>query len=277
MRIANTRPEQTVNLKQYPIAGGEPGLRQELIAACQKMYARSGLCEFPDFILPGALDELAAEANSFSRHAYFCNRSHNAYLGHGKPSGDSSQVETKMQATFVGSVPYDRIEPDSLINRLYQWDTLKDFIAAVLGRQTLYRFCDPFGACSINVFVDGGEHGWHFDESEFTITLMLQPPEAGGEFEYVAKIRGSDNERHIVADILDGGREDVVKLAFTPGTLLIFGGRETLHRVTKVHGTRPRLVPVFCYSEQPGMENSESVRKLFWGRSNPHKAGVNYE
>ena len=27
---------------------------------------------------------------------------------------------------------------------------------------------DPLGACSVNVFVDGGEHGWHFDESEFT-------------------------------------------------------------------------------------------------------------
>ena len=82
------------------------------------------------------------------------------------------------------------------------------------------------------------------------------------------KSGGLNNEENIVSDVLDGNRRDVVNLAFTPGTLLIFGGRQTLHRVTRVGGSRPRLVPIFCYSESPGMGNSESVRKLFWGRSN---------
>ena len=64
----------------------------------------------------------------------------------------------------------------------------------------------------------------------------------------------------------------IVTLPFTPGTLLIFGGQKTLHRVTRVHGPRPRLVPVLCYSEAPGMQNSPAVRKLFWGRANPGDA-----
>jgi hypothetical protein len=152
---------------------------------------------------------------------------------------------------------------------LYQWDPLKEFIGHVLGKESFHRFADPFGACSVNVFVNGGQHGWHFDESEFTVTLLLQAPETGGEFEYVPMIRGVENEKEIVRNILDGGRENVVKLPFTPGTLLIFGGRQTLHRVTRIRGEKPRLVPVLCYSETPGMENSESVRKLFWGRANP--------
>ena len=119
----------------------------------------------------------------------------------------------------------------------------------------------------MNVFVDGGEHGWHFDESEFTVTLMLQAPELGGSFEYVPRIRGSEDEEAIVATVLDGDRERVLELPFTAGTLLIFGGRQTLHRVTRVGGSRPRLVPVLTYAEGPGLVNSEAVRMLFWGRT----------
>ncbi len=28
-----------------------------------------------------------------------------------------------------------------------------------------------------------------------------------------------------------------------------------------------RLVPVLCFAEQKNLQNSETVRKLFWGRS----------
>ena len=118
--------------------------------------------------------------------------------------------------------------------------------------------------------------GAAFAESEFTVTLMLQPPEIGGTFEYVPQIRGRDDEKQLVTDVLDGNRDGVVELPFTPGTLLIFGGNQTIHRVTRVQGKRPRLVPVLCFSETPNQKNSETVRKLFWGRSGPDddQAGV---
>ncbi|MGB1012134.1 MAG: HalD/BesD family halogenase, partial [Thiolinea sp.] len=184
-------------------------------------------------------------------------------------------IARRQEQTFVGSVPYDRIDRQSRLNALYEWDALKDFIAYVLGKDTFHRFADPFGACSINVFVDGGEHGWHFDESEFTVTLMLQPPEKGGTFEYLPLIRGLENEKELVAGVLDGKRDGVVELPFTAGTLLIFGGRQTIHRVTRVEGERPRLVPVLCYSETPNLQNSETVRQLFWGRRGPDDEPTN--
>ena len=80
-------------------------------------------------------------------------------------------------------------------------------------------------------------------------------------------IRGLDNEREIVGGVLEGSRDGVMQLPFAPGTLLIFGGRQTIHRVTRVSGATPRLVPVLCYAEQPDLVNSEQVRKLFWGRA----------
>ena len=203
--------------------------------------------------------------------------SHNVYLAqndpeHGDPGGPARDVTERHERTFVGSVPYDRMGEDSSLRRLYLWDPLKDFVGAVLGKPRLHRFADPLGACSINVFVNGGEHAWHFDESEFTVTLMLQAPESGGSFEIVPRIRGRADENAMVAAVLDGDRGHVVELPFTAGALLIFGGRQTLHRVTRVGGARPRLVPVLTYAEGPGLKNSEAVRKLFWGRTGTQSA-----
>jgi hypothetical protein len=52
----------------------------------------------------------------------------------------------------------------------------------------LYRSADPLDALEIAIFGDGDELGWHFDNSEFSVTVMYQQAEAGGHFDY----RGDD-------------------------------------------------------------------------------------
>jgi hypothetical protein len=258
---------EMVNLARYPIADLNSVEGVEFAEQCRQQYLETGLCMLPDFITADAQQILTAEANSISGLAYFCKSTHNAYLTDDDSNLPPDDVGRRQEQTFVGSVPYDQIAQDSSLRRLYQWDPLKDFIGYVLDKSEFYRFADPLGACSINVFVDGGEHGWHFDESEFTVTLMLQAPESGGAFEYVPQIRGKPDEKKIVASILDGNRSQVVELPFSAGTLLIFGGSQTIHRVTRVHGKRPRLVPVLSFAEQEDAKNSEAVRELFWGRT----------
>ena len=273
--VVETDPASMVDLERYPIASLTTSAGGEFADRCREEYLATGLCMLPGFIRPTALEALAEEANAVSDRAYFCDSTHNAYLTDQDETLPLESVERRQEKTFVGSVAYDHLRDSGYLKSLYLWDPLKNFIGHVLGKESFYRFEDPLGACSINVFVRGGEHGWHFDESEYTVTLMLQPPQQGGAFEYVPLIRGLQNEKQIVADILDGDRSGVVELPFTPGTLLIFGGRQTIHRVTRVEGHQPRLVPVLCYSEQPGMKNSDAVRKLFWGRtgSERHAAG----
>lgn len=263
-----------VNLQRYPIADLENTEGRAFADQCRQRYLETGLCMLPDFITQEAHEILAEEANSISDQAYFCKSTHNAYLTEDDPNLPAGDVALRQEQTYVGSVPYDQIAEDAYLRQLYCWDPLKDFIGYVLGKSEFYRFADPLGACSINVFVDGGEHGWHFDESEFTVTLMLQAPESGGAFEYVPQIRGAANEKEIVDGVLDGDRSQVVELPFRAGTLLIFGGQQTIHRVTRVSGKRPRLVPVLCYSEQEDLKNSEAVRKLFWGRSGDEEARI---
>ena len=262
-------PAQMVDLLRYPIEDITSTKGAAFADSCRQHYLQSGLCALPDFINPPSLDALRGEANRESDKAFFCDSTHNAYLTQADPHLPSDDIAKHQESTIVGSVAFDELGDDALLRKLYLWDPLKDFIGHVLGKPSLYRFADPLGACSINVFVNGGKHGWHFDESEFTVTLMLQQPRHGGSFEYVPRIRGLPNERQIVASVLRGGRDHVLELPFNPGTLLIFGGSLTLHRVTVVTGNLKRLVPVLCYSEQTNQKYSDAVRTLFWGRAKP--------
>ena len=154
------------------------------------------------------------------------------YLDEVSPDSPSDDIAARRVRTFVGSISCDRLKEDSSLRCLYRWDPLKDFIGAVLGKPRLHRFADPLDACSVNVYVDGGELGWHFDASEFSVTLLVQSTETGGAFEYVPGIRGRADEISIVEAVLDGDRRQVRELpVLRPCT-----------GVTRVSGAQPRLV-----------------------------------
>ena len=57
----------------------------------------------------------------------------------------------------------------------------------------------------------------------------------------------SDNE----LSIIDNQDEDIISLAQNPGTLAIFNGSNSLHRVAPVAGNSERIVAVLSYSEVP--------------------------
>lgn len=263
----STDATDIVDLSRYPIADTNSAESSACTAQHRQDFLANGLSILPDFVKPDALQILVDEGNAVAKQAYFCRNTHNAYLTDDDSDLPADDAARRQEATFVGSVAYDLLGNGSSLKRLYLWEPLRHFVGAVLGKNEFYRLADPLGACSINVFVDGGQHGWHFDESEFSVTLMMQQPTIGGAFEYVTGIRGHDDEKKLLQDILDGDRRNIVQLPFTPGTLLIFGGRQTIHRVTQVRGSIPRLVPVLCYSDTANRSNSETVRKLFWGRT----------
>jgi len=155
----NVDASSMIDLTKYPISDLSAQHSRAFADQCRDQYVQTGLCMLPGFIVPAALDALATEASGFSEKAYFCKSSHNAYLNDGDSSADNNDASNRQEQTFVGSVAYDYITAESRLRQLYQWDPLKDFIGYVLRKSPFYRFADPFGACSINVFVEGGEHG----------------------------------------------------------------------------------------------------------------------
>ena len=97
---------------------------------------------------------------------------------------------------------------------------------------------------------------------------MIQSPVDGGRFEYVKDVRNADNgemsyER--VGNILDGN-EPVQQLQMDAGTLVLFRGRNSIHRVTPTIGDTTRMLVVRAYNTEPGIALSESARMTFYGR-----------
>ncbi len=89
---------------------------------------------------------------------------------------------------------------------LYDWPPFADFLAATMGKLTLYRMDDAMVArVNVQASRDGEALNWHFDRSEFTTTVLLQPPQIGGELEYRSDLRTADNPNYDgVAALLRG-------------------------------------------------------------------------
>ena len=99
---------------------------------------------------------------------------------------------------------------------------------------------------------------------------MIQSSDKGGEFEYVSKGRNfSENyiDKSYIKDILD--RKILPQKAdVDAGTLILFYGRNYLHRVTPVESKKPRILVTLNYNEEEGTMLSENARLTFFGRIN---------
>jgi hypothetical protein len=51
-----------------------------------------------------------------------------------------------------------------------------------------------------------------------------------------------------------------------PGTLVMFRGRNSIHRVTPTSGDICRILVVFAYNAEPDIALSEAARMTFFGR-----------
>ena len=52
-----------------------------------------------------------------------------------------------------------------------------------------------------------------------------------------------------------------------PGTLNVFRGKNTLHRVTPIQGGRERIVAVLSYFEHPAVRFTDEDNLEFYGRT----------
>ncbi|MDX1514093.1 MAG: hypothetical protein R3174_10165 [Gammaproteobacteria bacterium] len=261
-------PANHINLAKYPLnrLGSPEGAR--LIALCHKRLARTGVCHLKQFLNPAGLEVMVEEAHAAAPGAHFRRGTHNAYMEPDDGAWPADHPRRLAMESSVASVPYDHLAPDSALRALYEWNPLVSFMGAVFGDQKLYRLVDHLGALSINIFRDGDRQGWHFSDSEYTTTLMLQSAEAGGEFEYVPGTGSANNEADyaVISRILRDEHNEVRRVPFAPGDLLVFAGSAAIHRVTEVRGSTPRMVAVLCFSTRTNAVHSDEVRRLYWGR-----------
>jgi hypothetical protein len=267
-RVSPPAPEALVDLARYPVGEltGRDG--RALVDRCRRQLAESGACELPGFLTPTAVTALAEEAQTLAAFAHRSRVEGTCYLDFPDETYPDGHPRRVVGPNALGAVAYDQFPPDSGLRALYEWGPLRKFAAAALQKPELFPYADPLGALNLAVMTDGDELAWHFDQTDFVVSLSLVPADCGGAFEYAPRLRGPDEERYdAVESVLAGDTTPVRHLPMIPGTLLLFEGRYSLHRVTPVEGEGARLVALLAYDTKPGTTSSELLRLVRYGRS----------
>lgn len=254
---------EIVDLNAYPIT--DPDFRD----ACRQKIDRDGLLEMPAFVLPPAIAAIQAEGMANENRVYAKTENHTVYLSPRDSRLPPDHARNRLVQSSKGCLTDDQVPQNSALRTLYNSDAFREFLCDVLGESRLYEYADPLSSINLHFAKTGQELGWHFDNSSFAITLMVQAPERGGAFEYVKDVRDADaGEMNYAAvdNILDG-KTQVSTLDAQAGTLVFFRGRNSMHRVTPNQGDRTRILAVLAYNTEPGIALSESARMTFYGRT----------
>jgi hypothetical protein len=259
---------ELVDVDRYPVHEPSSARGRELVDACHEALRSDGAVKLDGFLRPDAVARLAEDARRLAELGYPNDEQHNVYFS----AIDESLPEHDPRRILVRSaqkaVAMDLLPSDFGARRVYEADEMTRFVGAVVDIDPLYRSADPLDGCNITVYERGDELGWHFDQSEFSVTLMIQRAERGGDFEYVPMIRTPDDERYdAVRDVLLGAPDGVKQLISEPGTLAFFRGRYSLHRVPPVEGETPRMNSVLTYSREPDHRLNEMAQKIYYGRT----------
>ncbi|MCB0403263.1 MAG: hypothetical protein KDD51_00655 [Bdellovibrionales bacterium] len=264
---------EIINLKDYPIEDLNTAQAQALLARCRHSLQQDGSCEMPGFVTPLALERLVQEGHWLEGSAFHNSLVGNAYLDELDPSLPEGDPRRAVDVTSLGAVAYDEFPMDSWLRKIYEWDPVMRFIGAILELPEIFRYGDPMSGLNLAVMKDGDYLRWHFDQCDFVTSLAIQLSDTGGEFEFIPRLRSADNPNYEkVSEVLAGSREGVVTLANTPGTLLLFQGHNSIHRVTKIKGMTPRLIALLSYAEKADLMGTEYLRRIRYGRVTSHQA-----
>lgn len=266
--------EDLVDLETYPIHDLESPKRKALVDQCRKELDAVGCCRIPDIIKPESIERMRQEVERQRDEIYWSEDSHNPYMTKedtSLPEDHPARFFEKRSSGFVNS---DILEQYSDLRAIYDNDVILQFVSDCLGIAPIYRWADPLGSNPYSIMDEGDYFPWHFDGNEFTVSILVQEPEKGGEFQYYPDLRTPENENlEEVAGVLNGDYSKVYSLALRPGDMQIFKGRFSMHRVTPVEGKTSRYIALPTYMREPDSVNRPERAKQFYGRALP----IHYE
>jgi hypothetical protein len=254
--------DKIVNLAANPI------LDANFLAQCKQTLDEKGALVLNQFLTPAALAAIKQEGDENRHLAYYTRSNHNVYLLKSDDSLPATHPRNRQIVSSKGCITDEEIPQASALRALYDAPEFRAFLCAVLGEERLYPYADTLSSINLHYASAGQELGWHFDNSSFAITLLVQKPQGGGVFEYVENLRdadGGDMNYSAVEQLLDKAIEPK-KLGIEAGDLVLFRGRNAIHRVTPTEGEVTRMLAVLAYNSQPDISLSETARMTFYGR-----------
>ena len=261
-------PEQIIDLQRYPVLPLDTVQLRTSLAQWQQQYIEEGTCVLEHFVREDAVVEMVQEANDLAPLGFHNTLTGNAYLEDVDDTLPADHPKRITETTSLAAVAGDQFPASSTIRSLYEWDALIELVRLITRLDRLYLYDCPLGRLNLSVMKNDDYLRWHFDQSDFVVSMPLQEAEEGGLFEFVHNLR-SDNDENFeeVAKVLTGDESQVQVLQAPIGSLILFRGKNTLHRVTRIGGNQARLHALFSYAEQPDVRGSDYLKEIRYGRA----------
>ena len=264
---APTGLSELVDLEAFPVDEPESEGYSAAVDTARSGLRAEGCAVLGGFVQPDAVGRLNDEIYERKHATHYSTQVMNPYFHTAfNPDYPADHPVNTFIERSSGFIPGDAWEPGCATDVLFRAPEVAGFIADCLEIPALYCYDDPLAGLTANICDPGQQFTWHFDTNDFAVTVLVQPGDEGGLFEYVPQIRSADDEGFdAIAAVLAGGRDGVRALELRPGDLQIFRGRHSLHRVTRVGaGSRPRHAAIFAYTLEPGVIGRvERTRQLF--------------
>ena len=265
--MSDVSMRNTLDLDRYPLDREGSKEWHAMVARAVAELDAQGMFNLEGFVQQHAIDKLVAQIKPvMDTQSYTHKRLHNIYFQPDIPGLDANHPALRKVETVNHTLCADQIS-DSLVVSIYQYPPFARFLAATMGKPELHVMQDPLARVNVMAYRQGDALNWHFDRAEFTTTLLLQAPEIGGEFEYRSDLRSANDPNYAgVSELLEGRDPQVKRIQLHAGTLNVFRGKNTAHRVTPVRGQVDRFIAVFSFFETPGVTFTDAERLGFYGR-----------
>ena len=261
-------PATSINLARYPLDKADSDAYRLLVSTKRCELDSRQYCTMPGFLLDQQRREIVAAVESQQQNTHRADSQRNVYLERTRsPSLAENHPKNIFARGCYNMMGAHLLQEDSPLKGLYYWQPMQQFIADIVGEQKLFPSADPCQPVNVLCQGAGDRSAWHFDSSNaFTMTLMLQAPQAGGEFELAPNTRSDvDPNYDEVAKLLLGDESKVIRVSRAEGELVIFRGCNSAHRVTQVEGDRLRLMCVMVYESEPGVIGDPVVNETVYG------------
>ncbi|WP_299769784.1 2OG-Fe(II) oxygenase [uncultured Tateyamaria sp.] len=255
-----------IDLDRYPLHRPQSPEWDALVAHAKDGLVRDGLFNLPGFMQPAALASVLDHVHPRMQvESFHHSRLHNIYFQDAVDGlADDDPALTKVE-TANHTLCHDQMRGTAL-DEIYQWPAFAVFLAAVMDKSQLYTMDDALAGLNVLEYRSGEALNWHFDRSIFTTTLLLQEATKGGLFEYAKDLRSDDDPNHAGIAALLAGRITPTQLTQDAGTLNVFLGVNTAHRVSTVGSGTSRIVAVLSHYDTPGRSFSKQEQMGFFGR-----------
>ena len=175
-----------VDLQAFPIHAPDSAGYVAAVDSARVGLRSEGCAVLGGFVRPEAVTALNDEIGERKHATHYSTQVINPYF-HTAVNSDypaDHPVNTFIERSS-GFIPGDAWDPGCATDVLFRAPEVARFIADCLEIPALYCYDDPLAGLTSNVCDPGQQFTWHFDTNDFAVTVLVQPADEGGLFEYV--------------------------------------------------------------------------------------------